>query len=77
MDLNTVYNLLSQGGAVGVAAISLFLWWLERQERRATTDQLLELAQASIEASSKTSTTLESFGKTLDRIVDRIDTRRV
>ena len=76
MELEKLFALLTQGGPVGMAAIAFYMWFLERQERRATSKQLLELAQASIASSAKTSNSLETFGKTLDRVVDRLDSTK-
>jgi predicted negative regulator of RcsB-dependent stress response len=69
MDPKVVFDLLQTGGPIGMAAVFCWMWWLERQDRKAAESQLFELATASVETSTKTEVALS----TLTRL---IETRR-
>ena len=59
MSLSALIDLVVKGGPAAMAGIFLWMWWLERKERRELQKALLTLSTTTIQALTKFEAELE------------------
>lgn len=67
MDLRLLWDIFQTGGPTAAAVVLLWMWWLERKDRKAAEDQVFELATASIEAVTKNEIAVNTLTKLIER----------
>ncbi len=59
MSFSDLVDLIVKGGPTATAGIFLWMWWLERKERREVQKSLLTLSTTTIQALTKFEAVLE------------------
>lgn len=71
MIADLLVKAMTQGGPIALGVIGWIAWWYERRQNKQSTERLLELATAHIEATIKHEMAIQANTKLMEHFLKR------